>query len=70
MASFLAERAKGNVGLIVTGGIAPNRQGRVSPMAAKLTNKMEMKAHRVVTNAVHEYNGKICMQILHSGRYG
>lgn len=62
--------AKGDVGLIVTGGIAPNRAGRVSPLAAKLTTRGEINAHKEVTAAVHENGGKIAMQILHSGRYG
>lgn len=70
LAAFFAERAKGNVGLIVTGGIAPNRAGRVSPLAAKLTTLSEVTAHQEVTRAVHENDGKIAMQILHSGRYG
>ena len=51
------------------GGIGPNRSGRVSPFASKLTYKWEAKRHRVVTDAVHRHDGKICMQILHSGRY-
>jgi len=54
LGAFLAERAKGGVGLIVTGGIAPNRAGRVSPFAAKLSNSLEMRAHRDVTDPVHE----------------
>lgn len=70
LAAFFAERAKGDVGLIVTGGIAPNRAGRVSPLAAKMTTKGEISAHREVTEAVHDHGGKIAMQILHSGRYG
>ncbi|CAH0492919.1 unnamed protein product [Peronospora farinosa] len=70
LAAFFAERAKGNVGLIVTGGIAPNRAGRVSPLAAKLTTHREVNAHKEVTQAVHDNDGKIAMQILHSGRYG
>ncbi|RQM15963.1 hypothetical protein DD237_004221 [Peronospora effusa] len=70
LAAFFAERAKGNVGLIVTGGIAPNRAGRVSPLAAKLTTYREVNAHKEVTQAVHDNDGKIAMQILHSGRYG
>ncbi|KAF1785081.1 FAD/NAD(P)-binding domain [Phytophthora cactorum] len=70
LAAFFAERAKGNVGLIVTGGIAPNRAGRVSPLAAKLTTQSEVNAHKEVTQAVHDNDGKIAMQILHSGRYG
>ncbi len=70
LAAFLGERAKGGAGLIVTGGFAPNRAGRVSPGAGKLTTPWEVRAHRVVTDAVHEHDGKIAMQILHSGRYG
>lgn len=69
MAVYMAERAKGQVGLIVTGGIAPNRAGWVAPFAAKLTNSSEVKKHQIVTKAVHEADGKICMQILHAGRY-
>ncbi|MGB1207516.1 MAG: FAD-dependent oxidoreductase [Chitinophagales bacterium] len=70
MATYFAERAKGQVGLIVTGGVAPNRAGWVKPFAAKLTNKKEADKHRIVTDAVHAEDGKICLQILHSGRYG
>ena len=70
MAAFYAERAAGQVGLIVTGGIAPNRAGWVAPFSAKLTTDGEVKKHRIVTNAVHQEGGKICMQILHTGRYG
>eukprot|EP00052_Salpingoeca_macrocollata_P026656 m.248632 g.248632 ORF g.248632 m.248632 type:complete len:680 (+) comp22614_c0_seq6:2063-4102(+) len=69
MAAYMEARAKGGVGLIVTGGVAPNRAGRVSPFALKLTYKWEAQRHRVVTDAVHAHDGKICMQILHSGRY-
>jgi len=69
MAAYFAERAKGQVGLIVTGGIAPNREGWVGPFSAKLSTKAEAKKHSVVTQAVHEEGGKICMQILHTGRY-
>jgi 2,4-dienoyl-CoA reductase (NADPH2) len=70
LAQFYAERAHGGVGLIITGGISPNRVGRLAPLAAKLTNNKEMKRHEVVTHAVHEAGGKIALQILHSGRYG
>ncbi len=70
MAAYYAERAKGQVGLIVTGGIAPNREGWVSPFAAKLSTKSEAKKHKKITDAVHAEGGVICMQILHSGRYG
>jgi 2,4-dienoyl-CoA reductase (NADPH2) len=70
MAAFFAERAKGGVGLIVTGGISPNRAGWVAPFGNKLSTKSEAKHHKVVTDAVHAEGGKICMQILHTGRYG
>lgn len=70
MAAYYAERARGQVGLIITGGIAPNRAGWVSPFAGKLTTKKEVKQHQKITEAVHTEGGKICMQILHSGRYG
>ena len=69
-AVYFAERAKGQVGLIVTGGIAPNRAGWVSPFAAKMTTSSEAKKHKIITDAVHAEDGKIAMQILHSGRYG
>lgn len=70
MAAYYGERAQGGVSLIVTGGIAPNIAGWVSPFASKLTNKKTALKHRVVTDEVHKYDGKICMQILHTGRYG
>ncbi len=69
MAVYFGERAKGGVGLIVTGGIAPNRAGWVGPFSAKLTNKKEANKHKIITDKVHEEGGKICMQILHTGRY-
>ncbi len=69
LARFYAERARGQVGLIVTGGIAPNRAGWVTPFSSKLTNTKEMKHHRIITDAVHTEGGKIAMQILHAGRY-
>ena len=70
MAAYYAERARGQVGLIVTGGIAPNRAGWVGPFAAKMTSSGDAKKHKIITQAVHDEGGKICMQILHSGRYG
>lgn len=70
MAAYFAERAKGEVGLIVTGGIAPNRAGWVGPFSAKMSTRRESRRHRVITDAVHAEGGKICMQILHAGRYG
>ncbi|MEL6805154.1 MAG: 2,4-dienoyl-CoA reductase FMN-binding domain-containing protein, partial [Bacteroidota bacterium] len=69
MATYFAERARGQVGLIVTGGVAPNREGWVAPFAAKLTTAREANKHKIVTEAVHKEGGKICMQILHAGRY-
>ncbi|MEY4763558.1 MAG: NADPH-dependent 2,4-dienoyl-CoA reductase [Pseudomonadota bacterium] len=69
MAAFYAERARGQVGLIVTGGIAPNDAGRVAMGAAAMTTPEEAEHHKVVTQAVHEAGGKIAMQILHAGRY-
>ena len=70
LAVFYRERAKGGVGLIVTGGIAPDRAGWVAPFSARMSNQKHVRNHRTVTDAVHEEGGKICMQILHSGRYG
>ena len=70
MASYFEARAKGGVGLIVTGGISPNFRGWVAPFSSKLTSKRIAKKHKLITDAVHKYDSKICMQILHSGRYG
>ena len=69
MAAYFAERARGGVGLMVTGGIGPNEEGGVYAGAAKLTTPEEAEKHKIVTRAVHEADGKICMQILHAGRY-
>lgn len=69
VAAFYAERAKGGVGLIVTGGIAPDIFGRLTPGSAKMTNRREVRQHQKITSAVHKHDGKICMQILHAGRY-
>ena len=68
-ATFYAERARGQVGLIVTGGIAPNVAGSVGPHAAKMTTQEEADQHKIITDAVHKEGGKICLQILHAGRY-
>ena len=70
MAAFYAERAKGGVALIVTGGIAPNRAGRAFPGAASLEDEAQAARHRVITEAVHAAGGRIALQILHVGRYG
>jgi len=69
LAQFYAERAQGGVGLIVTGGIAPNFSARIKPNAAQLSFSFQVKKHRLVTEAVHHHNSKICLQILHAGRY-
>ncbi|MDG3041502.1 NADPH-dependent 2,4-dienoyl-CoA reductase [Roseicyclus marinus] len=69
VAAFYAERARGQVGLIVTGGMAPNREGGVFPGAAGLFTPQDIANHRIVTDAVHAEGGKIAMQILHAGRY-
>ncbi|SBT05525.1 2,4-dienoyl-CoA reductase, NADH and FMN-linked [Candidatus Accumulibacter aalborgensis] len=69
LATFYAERARGGVGLIVTGGIAPNQDGVVMPGAATLENEAQAEKHRQVTEAVHQAGGKIALQILHTGRY-
>ncbi|MDR9766061.1 NADPH-dependent 2,4-dienoyl-CoA reductase [Shewanella baltica] len=70
LAAFYKERALGGVGLIVTGGISPNLRGRLTPHACQLSFPWQVGKHRVVTQAVHEAGGRICMQILHAGRYG
>ena len=70
IATYYAERAKGGVGLIVTGGISPNIQGWTAPFSARMSTKKHAIHHQKITEAVHNEGGKICMQILHSGRYG
>ena len=70
IAAYYAERAKGGVGLIVTGGIAPNIQGWTGPFSARMSSKKHARHHQAITQAVHKEGGKICMQILHAGRYG
>lgn len=70
LAAFYKERAVGGVGLIVTGGISPNLRGRLAPNACQLSFPWQVKKHTIVTQAVHEVGGKICMQLLHAGRYG
>ncbi|MCK9983579.1 MAG: 2,4-dienoyl-CoA reductase (NADPH2) [Azoarcus sp.] len=69
LAAFYAARARGGVGLIVTGGISPNSEGLVFPGASALTNDEEVVEHRLIADAVHAEGGRICMQILHTGRY-
>jgi 2,4-dienoyl-CoA reductase (NADPH2) len=70
MAAYFAERARGGVGLMVTGGFAPNIAGWTKPLAGTLATSMAAKRHRVVTDAVHAEGGRIALQILHTGRYG
>ncbi|WP_300531846.1 NADPH-dependent 2,4-dienoyl-CoA reductase [uncultured Mameliella sp.] len=69
VAEFYATRARGGVGLMVTGGMAPNREGGVFPGAAGLFTPEDIANHRMITDRVHEADGKIAMQILHAGRY-
>ena len=69
MAAFYAARARGGVGLIVTGGFAPNQDSIVMQGASILDNEVEAQKHRVITEAVHAHGAKICVQILHTGRY-
>ncbi|WP_250623917.1 FAD-dependent oxidoreductase [Pinirhizobacter soli] len=69
LAAFFAERARGGVGLIVTGGIAPSIEGWLKPFSGTLSMPWHVARHRKVTQAVHAEGGKICMQILHAGRY-
>jgi 2,4-dienoyl-CoA reductase (NADPH2) len=70
LAAYFAERARGGVALLVTGGIAPNRAGWIAPFAGKLAARSEVARHRLVADAVHGEGGRICLQILHTGRYG
>ena len=70
LAAYYEERARGGIGLIVTGGISPNLAGRVAPFSCQLSSARQIKEHKPITDAVHRGGGKICMQILHSGRYG
>jgi 2,4-dienoyl-CoA reductase (NADPH2) len=70
LAAYFRERAEGDVGLIVTGGFAPNIAGWAKPFAGRLTTSGAARRHRVVTDAVHQADGKIALQILHTGRYG
>ncbi|MET0467853.1 MAG: NADPH-dependent 2,4-dienoyl-CoA reductase [Aeromicrobium sp.] len=70
LAAYFAERAKGGVALSVTGGYAPNWHGWLLPFGSQMTSARLADKHRVVTDAVHEHDGKIAMQLLHAGRYG
>ena len=70
LAAYFGERAKGGVGLLITGGISPNRQGWLLPAGGTMNTLGDIAPHRLVTLAVHKHGAKILMQILHSGRYG
>jgi 2,4-dienoyl-CoA reductase (NADPH2) len=70
LAAFFAERARGGVGLIVTGGYAPNKRGWLKPLASEMTTRLQAMRHREVTDAVHDEGGAIALQVLHAGRYG
>jgi 2,4-dienoyl-CoA reductase (NADPH2) len=69
LAAYFAERARGGVGLMVTGGYAPNRTGWLTPFGSTLTSRRQARRHRVLTGAVHAEGGRIALQILHAGRY-
>jgi 2,4-dienoyl-CoA reductase (NADPH2) len=70
LTAYFAERARGGVGLIVTGGFAPNIEGWAAPFSGRLTTRAAAREHRPITDAVHAGGGKIALQILHTGRYG
>ncbi|MGV8940924.1 MAG: FAD-dependent oxidoreductase [Lysobacter sp.] len=70
LAAYFAERAAGGTGLMVTGGFAPNIVGWLKPFGSKLSRPWEVRKHRQVTRAVHQHGSRICLQILHAGRYG
>ena len=70
LAAYFGERAAGGVGLIVTGGFAVNRRGWLKPFAGEMTSRLDAMRHRQVTDAVHEHDSKIVLQLLHAGRYG
>jgi 2,4-dienoyl-CoA reductase (NADPH2) len=69
LAAFYQARAKGGVGLIVTGGVSPNLRGRIAPFGSELSHFWQANKHKQVTDAVHQYPTKICLQLLHTGRY-
>ncbi len=70
LAAYFAERARGGVGLMITGGYSPNRRGELLPLGSRMDNKVTALLHRRVTSQVHNEGGKICLQLLHAGRYG
>ncbi len=69
LSSFYAARARGGVGLIVTGGFSPNLRGRLAPFSAQFSSSRAANKHKVITQAVHDNGGKIALQLLHAGRY-
>ena len=69
LAAYFAERAAGGAGLIVTGGFAPNVVGWLKPFASRLSQPWQVRPHRQITRAVHDHDAKICLQLLHAGRY-
>ncbi|HET7350464.1 MAG TPA: NADPH-dependent 2,4-dienoyl-CoA reductase [Marmoricola sp.] len=70
LAAYFAERARGGVGLIVTGGYAPTKRGWLKPFASELSTRLHAERHRQITEAVHDEGGAIALQVLHAGRYG
>jgi 2,4-dienoyl-CoA reductase (NADPH2) len=70
LATYFAERARGGVGLIVTGGFAPNVEGWLTPFGSRMASSGAARSHRIITDEVHQAGGKIALQILHAGRYG
>jgi 2,4-dienoyl-CoA reductase (NADPH2) len=70
LAAYFAERARGGVGLIVTGGFAPNVEGWLTPFGSRMASSGAARSHRIITDEVHQAGGKIALQILHAGRYG
>ena len=70
LAAYLAERARGQVGLIVTGGYSPNKRGWLKPFASEFSSRLHAMRHRELTGAVHDEGGAIALQVLHAGRYG
>ncbi len=70
LAAYFAERARGGVGLVITGGYSPNKRGWLKPLASEMSSRMQAMRHRDVTGAVHDEGGAIALQVLHAGRYG
>jgi 2,4-dienoyl-CoA reductase (NADPH2) len=70
LAAYFAARARGGVGLMVTGGFSPNIEGWLKPFSSRLSSRWQVAPHRRISDAVHAAGGKICLQILHAGRYG